>query len=58
MCHDERTDDTLWTKHTVIGPSIELRDTTSGRPPFRRDLKGKRDDRFFTEFSSDTDVDK
>ncbi len=42
----------------MIGSATELRDTTPGRPPFRRDLKGKRDDRFFTEFSSDTDVNR
>ncbi len=46
VCHDERYDDTLFTRHVLIGAAIENRDKTSGRPPFRRDLKGKRDDRW------------
>ncbi len=60
VCHDERTDDTLWTRNVLVGAATALRDTGGDRPPFRRDLKGSssKNDRFFTELSSDTDVDR
>ncbi len=58
LCHYEPTADTLWTLHSVVGAAIDLRDTGGSRPPFRRDLKGKSDDRFFKKFSSDSHVDE
>lgn len=52
MCQDLRSYSTLWTSHTIIGKSIELRDKTAGRPSFRTDVRGEK--RFFTGFSSST----
>ena len=56
LCQDRRTYATLSTEHTVRGASIGLRDTTAGRPSFRRDITGYT--RFFTRFSSQKQIDE
>ena len=56
LCHDSKTDSTLWTRHNVSS-RVGARDMTSGRPSFRRDVKGETA-HFFLEFGSDTQVNK
>ena len=50
-CIDEKVYGTLWTHHTVLGKSIDYRDTASGRPSFRADSRGysRSKQRFFTD---------
>lgn len=54
LCVDELLYSTLWTSHTVEGASIELRDMTSSRPSFKRDVTGNK--RLFAEFPSQTAI--
>ena len=54
ICQDRRSYATLSTEHTMKGASIELRDTTPGRPSFRRDITGYT--RFFREFRSQSQI--
>merc|ERR1711974_238141 len=54
ICQDRRSYATLSTEHTMRGASIKLRDTTPGRPSFRRDITGCA--RFFREFSSQAKI--
>ena len=54
ICQDRRTYATLYTENTMKGASIELRDTTPGRPSFRRDITGYK--RFFREFRSQSQI--
>ena len=50
-CIDEKVYGTLWTHHTVLGKSIDYRDTASGRPSFRADSRGysRSKQRFFSD---------
>ena len=56
LCIDEMWYATLWTTHSVLGAHIELRDTTGGRPSFRRDISGYK--RLFPLFSTQSAIEK
>ena len=50
-CIDEKVYGTLYTHHTVLGKSIDYRDTSGGRPSFRADSRGytRSKQRFFSD---------
>ena len=50
-CIDEKVYGTLYTHHTVLGKSIDYRDTSGGRPSFRADSRGytRSKQRFFND---------
>ena len=56
LCVDELRYSTMWTRHAIEGASIDLRDTTSGRPGFKRDVTGNK--RLFPEFPTQTAIAK
>eukprot|EP00095_Tigriopus_kingsejongensis_P006847 maker-scaffold176_size284796-snap-gene-0.14 protein:Tk06847 transcript:maker-scaffold176_size284796-snap-gene-0.14-mRNA-1 annotation:"duplex-specific nuclease" len=54
LCVDELLYATLWTKHVVMGASINLRDLTPERPSFQRDIPGH--NRLFANFPTSTSL--